>query len=1040
MLAERFVRDFLFSEKLLRNNLGFMAGAAIAGFALAAPTTAIAAAPSGLVLVGNTRFTVITAECIRIESAGSDGAFVDLPSMFAANRGARYTQYRLEQTSQRTIIDTGVIRLTYTPDGKPLGATNLSAAIHRGAISATWTPGAANPGNLGGTIRTLDGADGAEDLGQGVVSRDGWYLLDDSRSNLLTKDWVESRPANAGNDWYLFGYGDDYKGALKSLTTIGGPVPLPRKYLLGSWYSRFWPYTSADYRGIIAEYASHDFPIDNIVMDMDWHLDGWTGWSWNRTLLPDAEALLQDFHKQGLHVTLNVHPADGVGPKETAYAKFMQDMGKDPATRETLPFDAGSKKYLDTLFADTHDPLTKAGVDFWWLDWQQYEFTRSIPDLTNLAWLNHYYFNYTAKNGQRGVSFSRWAGWGDHRYPIHFSGDASTSWRMLTFEVPMTATAGNVGCFFWSHDIGGHNRGRNEESYTRWCQFGALSAALRSHSTRDKSMDRRPWTYPDWAEASMRQSFHLRSELFPYIYTSAAESVWETVPLTRPLYIDYPNDEHAYHNGQEYLFGDNLLVAPITMPGVGPGRVGRQVVYFPAGTWFNVFSGERFVGPTERLVSADINEMPLYVRAGAPLPMQPYSPRMATAPLTTLRVRCFPGPDGQTIDSSLYEDDGVTDAYTKGRFATTPLSYLRKGADVTIRIGAAAGKFEGQPAKRSYAIELPDTRRPAAVTVNGKSAPFTFDEKTGTTQIAVADRSIVDAVTVVAHIPGGDIDYDVLTAAVAQRRLAEVLVQMPDIFGGVTPPRLALLAAGAADAKTREAVLAVFGIGVVDKSEAPYLYRGTRALSFYAPPGFLDADRFQKISADTTAPLPPASPLLAGQNVLSSSETPDDPNRAVGVTFTLQSKSFTVPDLSEFKNNVARLATVTVSSVEPGYGQTGLTDGVLDGYPGDTAAEWSSKQLVGASCTLTWSTPQTVDRIGLYDRPNTTDQITSGTLVFSDGTTIAVGALPNDGQTPAEITFPAKTITSVRFEVTGVRKGTEHAGLSEFQVFRAAGG
>src|SRR5208283_345759 len=119
--------------------------------------------------------------------------------------------------------------------------------------------------------------------------------------------------------------------------------------------------------------------------------DGWTGWSWNRKLLPDAEELLKWFHAQGLAVTVNVHPADGVGPHEDRYADFMKALGKDPASRVTLPYDAGDQHYMEALFREVHGPLTAAGIDFWWLDWQQYPFTRSIKDLTNLAWLNNCY-------------------------------------------------------------------------------------------------------------------------------------------------------------------------------------------------------------------------------------------------------------------------------------------------------------------------------------------------------------------------------------------------------------------------------------------------------------------------------------------------------------------------------------------------------------------------------------------------------------------------------------------------------------------------
>ena len=222
------------------------------------------------------------------------------------------------------------------------------------------------------------------------------------------------------------------------------------------------------------------------------------------------------------------------------------------------------------------------------------------------------------------------------------------------------------------------------------------------------------------------------------------------------------------------------------------------------------------------------------------------------------------------------------------------------------------------------------------------------------------------------------------------------------------------------------------GIGVVDKSEAPYLYGGAKDLSFYAPPGLIDADSFQTISADSGLPKE-TWPLLPGQNRLWSSSSTNGTSRIVAASFSLQSQNVVLPEVA---NNIAPFAKVSVSSTESGYSQLGLTDGIVDGYPNDRGAEWSSNQLVGASCTLTWGKPQTIARICLYDRPNGTDRINSGKLTFSDGTSIEVGALPKEGMGPADITFPAKTITYVTFEVTGMGQGSEHAGLSEMQVFK----
>ena len=296
-------------------------------------------AGSSLVTVGNARFTIITPNLIRMEySAGGD--FTDAPTLFAADRSARFDGGVVVRTESGVSISTGAFQLKYLADGKPFDAENLSVIVS-GQKASRWTPGTVDPLNLGGTLRTLDGCSGPRDLGYGLISRSGWAVVDDSGSPVLTGDWVKSRANKTETDWYLFAYGLDYKAALKSLAAISGPVPLPRKNLLGIWYSRYWPYTADDYRTIVREYSEHGFPLDNIVMDMDWHITQltgiksthsgqiWTGYTWDRKLIPDPEGLLRWFHEQGLHVTLNDHPADGVQPHEQSYAGFMRAMGAD---------------------------------------------------------------------------------------------------------------------------------------------------------------------------------------------------------------------------------------------------------------------------------------------------------------------------------------------------------------------------------------------------------------------------------------------------------------------------------------------------------------------------------------------------------------------------------------------------------------------------------------------------------------------------------------------------------------------------------------
>lgn len=755
------------------------------------------------------RITVICEECVRIEYApeSSGGRFCDHPSLFAINgpagdpeiaRAVGSTAFASKTTaadagSPPIVVKTRRFTLTYTPDGFPPHAGNMHALIEHPAPPlglplregrVLWTPESRNLHNLGGTLTTLDGLRGPHPTGEGLLARDGWHVVDDSRRHLLVNGWACTREKlglRDNTDWYLFAYGDDYAAALQALAVIAGRVPMPRRYALGAWYSRYWPYTSDEFRGIVDEFEVHGFPLDVLVLDMDWHKPGWTGWSWNRELLPDAKDLVAWLHARGLAVTLNLHPADGVGPHEDRYAEFMRAIGREP-DGTTVPFDAGDRRYMEALFRKVHAPLEQTvsspsatdiehstSVDFWWVDWQQDRYVRSIPGLTNLRWLNHLYFQHTARlptatdPGLRGLSFSRWAGdeggadagtewgspatggWGDHRYPIHFSGDAHTGWEMLGFQIPFTVAAGNIGCFFWSHDIGGHFGPRLEETTTRWVQFGALSAALRLHSARTATLDRRPWTYePRFCDA-MRGAFDLRARLMPYLYTCVRACYERTLPLLRPMYVVAPREERAYRVPGQYMLGDDLLAAPIVSAGIGERCIATQYVWFPSETsaggvprscsgWHNLLSGDRHEPGEEALVASPIDQTPLFVRAGALLPAQPTTHRMTTEPMRTLVLHTFPGAHGETVESVLYEDDGLTCDYTRDAFATTPLVATWRhepanGAGNTTliaRIGPTQGRYDGQPSRRAHQLRIGGVHRPVECTINGANAKWTF--------------------------------------------------------------------------------------------------------------------------------------------------------------------------------------------------------------------------------------------------------------------------------------------------------------------------
>ncbi len=1019
--------------------------------ALAQPQQALVAQPNsqsaGQITVGAARFTVLTPFCVRLEYAPKNG-FVDESTLFANNRSVRMSGAKIVRNGNSITIDTGKMRLVYRPDGQAFNASNLQVTFAQGTQIKSWKPGQENLGYLGGPLPTLDFLSSPVNLPPALLSRDGWAIVDDSGRPVRPHNWIAPRPGggppsvdvtpkNTDLDWYLFAYGNDYRAALQSLATISGRVPMPRKEVLGSWYCRWHPYTSDEFRQLVRGYGDHDFPLDIMVMDMDWHTQnatfshvysdnpGWTGYTWNRQLLPDAEKLIAEFRKEGVFVTLNDHPHDGIRDHEEVYPEFMRSLGLTPAKGNNVEFNAGDKRYMDAFLAAAHGPKEQAGVDFWWLDWQQdaiFPWVKGVPGLKHLPWLNELYYQYTQKNGLRGQSYSRWGGWGDQRHPIYFSGDAQGSWRMLGFEVPFTADSGNGGCFFWAHDTGAIFGPRDPENYTRWTQFSALSAALRVHSAGDT--DRRPWLWGQQNEYSMRVAYHLRSQLMPYIYTSVRQCYDDTVPLLRPMYFSYPTQEAAYHAAGQYLFGDNLLVAPIVSPGVGPGKVAKQSVWFPSGTWFNVFTGERFEDDSQKLVTADLNEMPLYARAGVPLPMQPYTPRMATTPISQLRVRCYPGADGAIGTSSLYEDDGRSDAYQKNGFARTPLSYTRKGDAITVTVGATRGNFQGQLRQRSVVIELPCTTKATSAIWQGQQLNAQYDEESGTNRIEIPAQSIERAISVT--VLCAQLDPQIQRDRALGRRLRSIL-------GSASSPNSQVVLASAADlSPEQDMVLATRGIGLIKQVDGPNFADQAPRWEFYAPAGAVKNNQIQvSVRGGSERMRTMKGTALDVSNADRHNAMPVVRFQSGGQSFRLTGGTGRLVSA----DNVALDAKVSVSSTSEGHTPEAAIDGVARGYPVEPEAEWASdKEKAGATLRLQWNTPQTVDRVQLFDRPNDVDNVTSGILSFSDGSTLEVGALSNYG---TMVRFPAKTITSLEFKVTGVSPKTENIGLSEIAVFRA---
>lgn len=720
----------------------------IAVFAMAASAVAIADASPRIasmtdnpIVAGNKRITLITPTLFRLEYAEHQ-KFLDKPTLFASNRDSIMTSgFTITDLDggENYLISTGKVDIEFKNDNMPFGYSNIKVFYNQSGERKKTGGIGTSRGNLGGSVTTLDAVSKEIPLLDGLLSELGWYYIVDTGNETIGDDgWFEVRDQSHIQDQYCFVYGDDFHAAFKDLGVISGHVPMTRKYMHGIWYSRWYPLDDQYVADLVQGYKDNDFPLDILSIDMDWHTQdhkngighawnyGWTGHTWNRKLLPDPARLISGLHADGIRVCVNEHPHDGIRPADDCYADFMTAMGYQSDTDTCLLYDLGNKKYMENYFKYSRRENREFGIDFWWVDWQQdyvYPYVRGSHRMANLPWLNYLYFNDTKRDNMRGAGYSRWGGWGDHKFPISFSGDASSNWDMLTFEVKLTQTSGNQGCYYWAHDIGGFFGETNPELLTRWSQFGALSAALRVHAVQGPNTDRRPWLWGEQSTKAMRNAYHFRSEMMPYIYSSIRKTHETMIPFNRAMYVDYPTDTAAYNRYAQFLMGDNILAAPITSPGEGEDLHASQHVWFPSDSkWWDYFTDEAYASGSEATVTKDIYTFPVFVRGGYILPMQPFTQRPGSDQINTLVMRLYPGEDGISSEFVLYEDDGVSQDYEKGRFAKTSLQYKQEGERGAIVVNATKGEYDGQPQKRAYKLELAGFGNVNDVKVDGRKA------------------------------------------------------------------------------------------------------------------------------------------------------------------------------------------------------------------------------------------------------------------------------------------------------------------------------
>lgn len=665
-----------------------------------------------VVQIGDVRITVLTPRLIRVEK----GSFTDLASYAVWFRKFEAPEFKTESKGKIITVETSEVIFT-VKSGKPY-------CVYFKDTKKTEL--FSKQKNLKGTRRTLDQTFGKVKLNDGLITEGGAYLLDDSTSMLLDDSGHFVKRQDGASDYYAFAYGKNYRETIKTFYQISSPVPLIPRFALGVWWSRYHAYTQKEYLDLMQEFKKREIPLTVATIDMDWHwvrdidkkfgvkYGGWTGYSWNSELFPNYKEFLRKLKDDNLHITLNLHPADGVHSYEDMYEDMARAVGIDPETKKKVDFKCGDDDFWNAYFDVLHKPYERDGVDFWWIDWQQGK-KSDVNGLDPLNALNHYHFLDNAESGQMPLILSRYAGLGSHRYPLGFSGDTAMNWRVLNFQPYFTSTASNAAYSWWSHDIGGHHMGyRDDDLYMRWLQFGVFSPIMRLHSTAIELLGKEPWKYKTEVYRYAKTWLKLRHAMIPYIFTMNYRTHEQGISLCEPMYYSYPEIEQAYNVPNQYMFGSELMVCPITSPQHKSLNMGSVKAWLPKGRWVDIFTLRSYTGEQEIVLFRDLNTIPILARQGAIIPLSLDEGNSVDNP-KSLEIWAFSGNNTFTM----IEDNSKTD-YDAHKVKTEfSISYCDN--KVTFTIKAAQGDLSVIPSRRNYTVKIKDLIK------DGKSVEFSIE-------------------------------------------------------------------------------------------------------------------------------------------------------------------------------------------------------------------------------------------------------------------------------------------------------------------------
>jgi alpha-glucosidase len=540
--------------------------------------------------------------------------------------------------------------------------------------------------------------------------------------------------AEGGELDYYFIAGPEPKRVVQRYADLTGHMPLPPRWALGYHQCRYSYYPESKVRSIADNFRTRHIPADVIWLDIHYQ-QGFKPFTWDHTRFPDPPRMIADLRRQGFRVVTIVDPhlaqEPGAAPYDSGLAGDHFVKAADGSIYKAPVWPASAEKNpLPSVFPDFSRPATREwwgslfrmftdiGVAGIWNDMNEPATfvvpARTMPpdvrhdnegQPTDHREIHNVYGMLMSRGTYEGLArlrpnerpfvLTRATYAGGQRWAAQWPGDNVSDWAHLRATIPMFGGMGISGLPFVGADIGGFVGAPSPELFTRWIQAGVFYPFMRVH-TELGSPDQEPWSYGPKHEAINRRAIERRYELLPHVYNVMHEASVTGVPAFRALLLEYPDDPLTYDRDDEFLFGEDLLVAPVLNE-----RAREREVYLPKGDWYALVGGRRHEGGRSLKVPVTLEDIPIFVRGGAFLFRQPvvqHTGEMAGQPLI---ATAYPA---ARSEAWLYEDDGASLDYQHGVFARRRFAQRREGGRCTIEVGAVEGSY--RPAARDLVVDV----------------------------------------------------------------------------------------------------------------------------------------------------------------------------------------------------------------------------------------------------------------------------------------------------------------------------------------------